>query len=119
MTNNRTLWSAFLFTCCFVRSAPAQPGLLGAAGTTSRDGWKFSVSYVVKPPLMPGQTSSIKGNTDVMHTEAKSGSALIFHRFLTDPASKTYCGYDVVVEPIGDTHSAKLRFQPFSLRPIN
>src|SRR6266699_3096363 len=116
MTVNRTTLSVFLLTGCLMASASAQPGLLGSAGTYSSNGWKFSCSYVAKPPLPPGQRISIQGNTDVMHTDAKAGNPVVFHRFLTDPASKTYWGYDVVVEPTGETNSARLRFQPFSLR---
>ena len=115
MTNNQTLLSVFVLAGCCATPASAQPGLLGSAGTYSRDGWKFSCSYVVKPPLAPGQHSSIQGQTDVMHTDAKAGSPVIFHRFLTDPASKTYFGYDVVVEPLEEAGSARLRFAPFSL----
>ena len=113
---NRTLFgalaSAVMGVCAF-----GQPGLLGSAATYSKDGWKFSVSYVIKPPLAPGQHSSIQGQTDVMHTEAdpKAGTPVIFHRFLTDPVSKSYWGYDVVVEPSGQGDSATLRFRPFSL----
>jgi hypothetical protein len=51
-----------------------------------------------------------------MHTDAKAGRPVIFHRFLTDPASKTYIGYDVEVEPMEKIGSARLRFRPFSLR---
>jgi hypothetical protein len=116
MTNNRGPISVFLLTGCLALSAFAQTGVLGGAGTSSSDGWKFSCSYVAKPPLLPGQHLSIQGNTDVMHTDAKDGNPLVFHRFLTDPASKTYWGYDVVVEPTGERNSAILRFQPFSLR---
>src|SRR5260370_4264038 len=98
MINKRTfngseVFSAFLLAGCLTASAYAQPGLLGAAGTYSRDGWKFSVSYVVEPPLSPDQHLSVKGQTDVIHTEAKAGRPVIFHRFLTHPASRTYCGY--------------------------
>src|ERR1700691_4893817 len=115
MTNNRTPLSVFLLTGCLAISASAQT-VLGGAGTYSSDGWKFSCSYVAKPPLLPGQHLSIQGNTDVMHTNAEAGNPVVFHRFLTDPASKSYWGYDVVVEPMGETNSARLRFQPFSLR---
>jgi hypothetical protein len=116
MTNNRRPLSVFLLIGCLAASATAQTGLLGGAGTYSSDGWKFSCSYVAKPPLLPSQHISIQGNTDVMHTDAKDGNPVVFHRFLTDPASKTYWGYDVVVEPTGETNPARLRFQPFSLR---
>ena len=116
MTNNRTPLSIFLLTGFLAASAAAQTGVLGGAGTYSNDGWKFSCVYVAKPPLPPGQHLSIQGNTDVMHTNAEDGNPVVFHRFLTDPASKSYWGYDVVVEPLGETKSARLRFQPFSLR---
>jgi hypothetical protein len=116
MTNNGTFLSVVLLTGCLAVSASGQTGLLGGAGTYSRDGWKFSCSYVAKPPLLPGQHLSIQGNTEVMHTNATDGNPVVFHRFLTDPASKTYWGYDVVVEPTGERGSAILRFQPFSLR---
>jgi hypothetical protein len=116
MINRRAMFSAFLLAGCLTVAAYGQPGLLGGAGTSSRDGWKFSVSYVVEPPLLPDQHLSVKGQTDVMHTEAKDGRPVIFHRFLTDPAAKTYCGYDVEVEPLDKPGSARLRFKPFSLR---
>ncbi|SPE41769.1 exported hypothetical protein [Candidatus Sulfopaludibacter sp. SbA3] len=119
MTNNKTILSLFLLAA----SASGQPGLLGSVGTTSRDGWKFSVSYVAKPPLLPGQHSSVQGNTDVIHTDTSVGGPVIFHRFLTDPASQTYFGYDVVVEPVNlgrpdgnGISTARWKFQPFSLR---
>jgi hypothetical protein len=115
MTNSRTPISVLLLAGCLAVTAAAQTAL-GGAGTYSSDGWKFSCSYVAKPPLLSGQHLSIQGNTDVMHTDAKDGKPVVFHRFLTDPASKTYWGYDVVVEPTGERNSATLRFQPFSLR---
>ncbi len=65
---------------------------------------------------LPGQHLSIAGQTDVMHTEAKDGRPVIFHRFFTDPESRTYWGYDVEVEPTEKPGSALLRFKPFSLR---
>jgi hypothetical protein len=116
MTNSKEIFFAFLFTGCLMGSAHGQQGLLGAAGTYSNDGWKFSVSYVVDPPLSPGQYLSIQGATDVMHTDAKAGRPAIFHRFLIDPVAKTYWGYDVEVEPMDKIGSARLRFKPFSLR---
>ena len=114
MINRATLVSTFVLAGCLTASLSAQPGLLGAAGSYSRDGWKFSVSYFVQPPLAPDQHLSIKGQTDVLHTEAKDGTPVIFHRFLTDPASKTYWGYDVEVEPTETPGVARLRFKPFS-----
>jgi hypothetical protein len=116
MIDKTTPLSTFVLAGCLTASLHAQPGLLGAAGTYSRDGWKFSVSYVVQPPLAPGQHLSITGQTDVLHSEAKAGAPVIFHRFLTDPASKTYWGYDVEVEPTGTPGVARLRFKPFSKR---
>src|SRR6266481_3022174 len=114
MSNNREIFFAVLLGGCLAASAYGQPGVLGGAGTWSNDGWKFSVSYVVEPPLAPGQLISVKGNTDVMHTDAKAGRPVTFHRFLADPESKTYCGYDVEVEPTEKTGLARLRFKPFS-----
>jgi len=105
-----------MFVAGLASSADGQPGVLGGAGTYCSDGWKFSVSYAVDPPLSPGQHLSITGQTDVMHTDAKAGRPDIFHRFLTDPTSKTYWGYDVEVEPMNEPGSARLRFKPFSLR---
>jgi hypothetical protein len=105
---------AFLLGGCLATSVYAQPGLLGAAGSSSRDGWKFSVSYAVEPPLASGQHLSIKGQTDVLHTEAADGRPVIFHRFITDPESKTYWGYDVEVEPTEQPGSARLKFKPLS-----
>src|SRR5258708_4843571 len=116
MPNNKETFLTWLIPGCLAASGCGQPGLLGGAGTSSSDGWKFYVSYVVEPPPSAGQQISVKGQTDVMHTDAKAGRPVIFHRFLTDPASKTYVGYDVEVEPMDKTGSARLRFKPFSLR---
>ena len=51
-----------------------------------------------------------------MHTDAKDGSPDIFHRVFVDPVEQTYWGYDVEVDPVGETGTARLRFRPFSLR---
>ena len=114
MISRKERFVRFLFSACLATSVYAQPGLLGAAGTSSRDGWKFSVSYAVEPPLASNQHLSIKGQTDVLHTEAADGRPVIFHRFITDPESKTYWGYDVEVEPTEQPASARLRFKPLS-----
>ena len=116
MTNNKETFFTFLFAGCLTASAFGQPQLLGGAGTSSADGWKFHASYFVEPKVLPGQHLSIAGQTDVMHTEAKDGRPVIFHRFFTDPESRTYWGYDVEVEPTEKPGSALLRFKPFSLR---
>lgn len=108
--------SIVLLACACCARVYGQGGLLGSAGTYSSDGWKFSASYFAEPPLAPGQRLSIAGQTDVMHTDAKAGRPVIFHRFFTDPESKTYWGYDVEVEPLARIGFAKLRFKPFSLR---
>ena len=115
MSNRRGIFFIVMFAIGLAPSAHGQPGILGGAGTYCRDGWKFSVSYAVDPPLSPGQHLGITGQTDVMHTDAKDGQPDIFHRFLADPTSKTYWGYDVEVEPMNETGSARLRFKPFSL----
>ena len=39
----------------------------------------------------------------------------MFHRFFTDSGTHTYFGYDLVVEPQGQTNSAIVKFQPLSL----
>jgi hypothetical protein len=116
MTNNKEIFFVFLFAGYLTVSAFGQPNLLGGAGTSSAHGWKFYASYFIEPKLLPGQHLSIAGQTDVMHTEAKDGRPVIFHRFFTDPESRTYRGYDVEVEPTEKAGSALLRFKPFSLR---
>ena len=116
MTNNKAIFFTFLLAGSLAASAYGQGGLLGGAGTSSIDGWKFNASYYVEPQLSPGQHLSIVGQTDVMHTEAKDGRPVIFHRFFTDPEAKTYWGYDVEVEPTEKLGAALLRFRPFSLR---
>lgn len=116
MTNNKPFFFALLLAGGLAASAHGQRGILGAAGTYCRDGWKFSASYVLEPPLPCCQHISIQGATDVMHTDAKDGRPDMFHRFFVDPSAQTYWGYDIEVEPLGETGSARLRFKPFSLR---
>jgi hypothetical protein len=115
MTNKKELFFAFLLSFCLTESVFGRAGLLGGAGSSSRDGWKFYDSYYVEPPLSPDQQRMITGANDVMHTEAKDGRPVIFHRFFTDPPAKTYWGYDVEVEPTDKPGSALLRFKPLSL----
>ncbi|MBV9302740.1 MAG: hypothetical protein JOY62_10710 [Acidobacteriaceae bacterium] len=115
MANSKNTFSTLLVASLLVGSAHAQHGILGGAGTYCSDGWKFSASYVLEP-WSPGQHISIEGVTDVMHTDAKDGRPDTFHRVFVDPAAQTYWGYDVEVEPVGETGSARLRFRPFSLR---
>jgi hypothetical protein len=116
MIINKEAVFLFLLAGCLPAPNYGQPGLLGAAGTYSSDGWKFSVSYFVEPALSSGQRLNIQGATDVMHTDAKAGRPVIFHRFLVDPVAKTYWGYDVEVEPTNKIGAARLRFKPFTLR---
>jgi hypothetical protein len=116
MTNNKSTLFTFLLAACLAPSAYTQDGRLGSEGTYSGDGWKFFATYVAEPPLAPGQQISIKGHDDVIHADARDGLPVTFHRFFTDPASKTFIGYDVEVEPIERPGSARLRFKPFGLR---
>ena len=46
MISRKERFVTFLFSACLATSVYAQPGLLGAVGTSSRDGWKFSVSHM-------------------------------------------------------------------------
>jgi hypothetical protein len=116
MTNNKPIFFTFLLAAGLAPSAYSQAGRLGSEGTYSGDGWKFYATYVAVPPLAPGQHISIKGHDDVLHTDAKDGRPVTFHRYFMDPESRTYIGYDVEVEPAETSGSARLRFKPFSLR---
>lgn len=116
MSNRKERLVVWLLAGLLAGLASGQRGILGGAGTSCRDGWKFSASYVLEPPLPCCEQISIQGATDVMHTDAKDGKPDIFHRFYVDRAAQTYWGYDVEVEPLGGTGSALLRFKPLSLR---
>jgi hypothetical protein len=112
MTNRKTLLCALVLLVCLAAPAFEQPGLISSGSTRSRDGWRLSYSTLAKP-AMSGQHTSIQNG--VSHTDADSTRPVVFHRFLGDPAAKTYFGYDVVVEAHGN--SAKLKFQPISAHP--
>jgi hypothetical protein len=115
MINNKEIFFTYLVAGCLAAPVCGQPMLLGGAGTSSADGWKFHASYFIEPKLLPGQHLSIAGQTDVIHTEAENGKPVTFHRYFTDPEAKTFWGYDVEVEPTEKAGSAVLRFKPFSL----
>jgi len=115
MTSNKTVF-AFLLTVLATTPAYCQHGVLGASGAFCRDGWKFSATYVLEPWLPDHQHVSFQGLTDVIHTDAQDGRPDIFHRVFVDPVAQTYWGYDLEVEPQGETATARLRFRPFSLR---
>ena len=97
-------------------SVYGQHGILGGSGTYCRDGWKFSATYVLQPWSAAHQHVSIEGLSDVMHTDAKDGSPDTFHRVFVDPVAQAYWGYDLEVEPLPETGTARLRFRPLSLR---
>jgi protein-disulfide isomerase len=93
--------------------ATTQPGAFSEGSTTGGNVWKFSYTAVVQPALSTAQ--HIKIQTDATHTDA-TGGPTVFHRFFTDPVNRTYFGYDLVVEPLGQSNSAIVKFQPLSLR---
>jgi len=93
--------------------ASTQPGAFSEGSTIGGNGWKFSYAAVAQPPLSTGQ--HIKIQTDATHTDG-GGGPTVFHRFFTDPVNRAYFGYDLVVEPLGQTNSAIVKFQPLSLR---
>lgn len=112
MTNKATLLCTIALAVCLAASAFDQPGLISSGSTRSHDGWRLSYSTVAKPPL-PGQHTTIQSG--LTYTDADDHHPIVFHRFLADPAAKTYLGYDVVLETHGS--SAKLRFRPIDSRP--
>ncbi len=110
MTAKRSYLSLILLAGCAM-AASSEPGTF-SDGTHSAAGWTLHYTAVARPPLPAGQHVRIQ--TDATHT--KSGMApVVFHRFFTDPVTKTYFGYDLVVEPFGQTGNASVRFQPLSL----
>lgn len=114
MTNKRVL-IALLQAAFAATTAYGQHGILGGSGTSCRDGWKFSATYVLAPWSPAHQHVSIEGLSDVMHTDAKDGRPDTFHRVFVDPVAESYWGYDLEVEPVGDTGTAQLRFRPLSV----
>lgn len=115
MSNNRhTL--LILVSAIFVANFARGQQILGGSGTDCRDGWKFSASYILEPGSPCCEQIAIHGTTDVMHTDAKDGRPDAFHRFFVDPVAQTYWGYDVEVEPLGESGTARLRFKALSLR---
>src|SRR5579872_3032555 len=113
MINRRPALALLLLAGCGASWAASEPGAFSEGSTIGGAGWKFSYSAVAKPVLPPGQ--HIRIQTDATHTDG-SGAPTRFHRFFTDPVNRTFFGYDVVVEPLGQTNSAVMRFQPLSLR---
>jgi len=111
MINKRILISVGLLGCA-ASFAAGQPGLLSKGSTTAFDGWRLDYSAVARPPLLPGEHVRIQ--TDATHTDLP-GQPDVFHRFFTDASSKTYFGYDLVVQP-AESDVATVRFQPLSLR---
>jgi protein-disulfide isomerase len=93
--------------------ASTQPGAFSEGSTTGGNGWKFSYAAVAQPPLPSGQ--HIKIQTAATSSDA-AGGPTVFHRFFTDPVNRTFFGYDLMVEPLGQTNSAIVKFQPLSLR---
>lgn len=112
MTNKQTYISAIVLAGCAAALASTQPGAFSEGSAIGGNGWKFSYSAVAKPPLS-GQ--HIKIQSDVTFTEP-AGGPTVFHRFFADPVNRTYFGYDLVVESLGQTNSAIVKFQPLSLR---
>jgi len=84
--------------------------IFSSGGAGSREGWQLVYTAIAKPP---GLKTRI--HTDVTYTE-EAGQPLVFHRFFIDPSTKTYVGYDVVVEPGPVPNVMVLRFRPLSLR---
>jgi hypothetical protein len=111
MTSKTLLTAILTGVACVAAWGLDQPGLIGSGSTRSHDGWRLSYSTVAKPAL-PGQHTNIQ--SQLTHTDTGDGH-VVFHRILGDPASKTYFGYDVVVEPKGT--SAAVRFRPISVGP--
>lgn len=113
MIDSRKFLSLFVLAASAAALASTQPGAFDEGSTTGGSGWKFSYTAVAQPPLSSGQ--HIKIQTDATHTDAPGGPT-VFHRFFTDPVNRTYFGYDLAVEPLGQTNSAIVKFQPLSLR---
>jgi protein-disulfide isomerase len=112
MINRTTLFWALAVAGCAAALAATPPGAFSEGSTTGGNVWKFSYSAVAQPALASGQ--HIKIQTDALHSDG-AGRPTVFHRFFTDPVTRTYFGYDLVVEPVGQTNSAVVKFQPLSL----
>ena len=93
-----------------------QHGILGGSGSYCRDGWKFSATYVLEPWSQAHQHVNFEGLSEITHTETNDSNPDTFHRVFVDPVEQAYWGYDLEVEPSGDTGTARLRFRPLSLR---
>jgi protein-disulfide isomerase len=113
MIDSREFLSLFVLAASSAALASTPPGAFSEGSTIGGSGWKFSYTAVAEPPLSSGQ--HIKIQTDATHTDG-SGGPTVFHRFFTDPVNRTYFGYDLLVEPLGVTNSAIVKFQPLSLR---
>jgi protein-disulfide isomerase len=113
MIDSRKFLSLFVLAASAAALASNQPGAFSEGSATSGNNWKFTYAAVAKPPLTPGQ--HIKIQSDATHTDG-AGGPTVFHRFFTDTVNRTYFGYDLVVEPLGQTSSAIVKFQPLSLR---
>jgi protein-disulfide isomerase len=113
MIDRAKLLSAIVLTAAAAALASLQPAAFSEGSITGGNVWKFSYAAVAQPPLSAGQ--HIKIQTDATHTSG-AGGPTVFHRFFTDPVNRTFFGYDLVVQPVGQTHSAIVKFQPLSLR---
>ncbi|HLK63097.1 MAG TPA: thioredoxin domain-containing protein [Bryobacteraceae bacterium] len=109
---NKTKFLTCVLAAASTAVAVNQPGAFSEGSNIGGNSWKFSYTAVARPPLTPGQ--HIKIQTDASHTEGSGPT--VFHRFFTDPVTHTYFGYDLVVEPVGQSHAAIVKFQPLSLR---
>ncbi len=113
MIDRASFLSALVLTAAAAALGSVQPVAFSEGSHTGGNVWKFTYAAVAEPPLVAGQ--HIKIQTDATHTDG-AGGPTVFHRFFTDPVNRTYFGYDLVVEPVGQTHSAIVKFQPLSLR---
>ena len=113
MIDSPKFLSLFVLAASAAALASTQPRAFSEGSATSGNNWKFTYAAVAKPPLSSGQ--HIKIQTDATHTDG-AGGPTVFHRFFTDPVNRTYFGYDLVVDPLGRTNSAIVKFQPLSLR---
>ncbi|HTS26968.1 MAG TPA: thioredoxin domain-containing protein [Bryobacteraceae bacterium] len=112
MINNAKLVPAIAAAVATALAA-TRPAAFSEGSIIGGNVWKLSYAAVAQPALSAGQ--HIKIQTDATHTDG-AGQPILFHRFFTDPVNKTYFGYDLVVEPVGKTNSAIVKFQPLSVR---
>src|SRR6185369_1090419 len=108
MINRRLSFSLLALASASTAMATMQPGAF-SEGSTNGGAWKFSYAAVAKPALTSGQHMKIQ--TDATHADA-AGGPTVFHRFFTDTVNRTYFGYDLVVEPVGQTTTAVVKFRP-------